>query len=194
MTNQEHKKERNSENSTIKKIIEQRQKNPVNSKKEKEVKKDVKEIEYLTKEIESLKKSLAYSLAEKENIKKTAQKELENTKSFCLSDFAKEILCSIENMEKAISYVDRKKMEDDKGFKAFFDGVNLTLKEILATLQRRGVEKVDAIGKKFDHNLHQAIKTIEKEGAKSGEVLEVLQDGYIIKERLLRPAIVVVAS
>jgi molecular chaperone GrpE len=194
--NDNDKKSTHSGLSAAKKIIEQKIKNKAQSNINHQniEKNDEQKQKKLEEEVQKLKKSLMYAVAEKENIKKAAAKELEDSKNFSISTLAKDMLVSIENMEKAIEYADRKKIEEDKAFKSFFEGVNLTLSSVFETLKRHGVQKVEAQGKKFDHNLHQAIKTIKKDDTQSGMIADVLQDGYIIKGRLLRPAIVVVVD
>jgi molecular chaperone GrpE len=151
------------------------------------------ENEKLVQENDELKKKFLYLAAEKENLKKTLEKEVENARDFAISKFARDILSSVENLEKAISHIDTDQLKDNS-IKSIFDGVNLTLNEIFSTLKRNGISKIEAKGKIFDHNLHQAIKTVGDEKLDNNTIKEVLQDGYIINGRLLRPAVVVVVS
>ena len=189
-----HKKqeEKTKESDVIKKIIKERQKEQADNTLQKKQKDNLEELQ--KKEIDNLKKRLMYAIAESENIKKSLKKEIQDTKDFGVSSLVKDMLSSIESIEKAVLYTNKNKIEEDKEFKSLFDGVSMTLESIFAALKRNGVEKIKAKHEKFDHNLHQAIKTIKDEKLENGTVAEVLQDGYVIKQRLLRPAVVVVVE
>lgn len=175
------------EESIFKKIIKER-----GPKDEENTQQSEEENKKLVQEIEELRKKILYLAAENDNTKKRLEKEIENARDFGITKFARDILSSVENLEKALSHIDPD--EAQEGVKKIFDGVSITLNEIFSALKRNGVTKIEAEGKMFDHNLHQAIKTIKDENLESNTVKEVLQDGYTINGRLLRPAVVVVVS
>jgi molecular chaperone GrpE len=178
------KKDHQEKDSILKKIIKER------APKESTPPKDD-AIEKLVQEKEELKKKFLYLAAEKENTQKTLQKEIQNAKDFAISSFARDVLGSVKNFEKALSHIDSEK---DSAVKSNFDGLRLILNEMIATLKRHGVSKIEAAGQMFDHNFHQAIKTLKDENLPNNTIKEVLDDGYIINGRLLCPAIVVVVS
>ncbi|AHX11160.1 grpE family protein [Neorickettsia helminthoeca str. Oregon] len=141
------------------------------------------------KEVDLWKKKLMYALAEQENLKKNVAREIEKTRDFAISDLAKEILTSVESLEKAVAHMVENKIEGP-----LLEGSKLTLEAIFSALKKGGVEKIEAKGVLFDHNVHQAVSTVKNDELPNNTVFEVLQDGYIIKGRLLRPAIVVVVE
>lgn len=145
--------------------------------------------EEFNKEKEQWKRKLAYALAEQENLKKNSLKEIEKVRDFAVSGLVKDLLTSVESLEKAIAH-----MVDSNAEGPLFEGSKLTLDAIFSTLKKNGVEKIKAQGLQFDHNLHQAVSTIKAAGRPDNTVFEVLQDGYTIKGRLLRPAVVVVVD
>ncbi|ACT69196.1 co-chaperone GrpE [Neorickettsia risticii str. Illinois] len=145
--------------------------------------------EEFNKEREQWKKRLAYALAEQENLKKNAQKEIEKVRDFAILDLVKEILVSVESLEKAVAHMLEHNVEGP-----VFEGSKLTLDAIFSALKKNGIEKIEAKGTRFDHNLHQAVSTVKAADLPNNTVFEVLQDGYTIKGRLLRPAVVVVVD
>ncbi|KYH12344.1 nucleotide exchange factor GrpE [Neorickettsia sp. 179522] len=145
--------------------------------------------EEFNKEREQWKKKLAYALAEQENLKKSAQKEIEKVRDFAILDLVKEILVSVESLEKAVAHMLEHNVEGP-----VFEGSKLTLDAIFSALKKSGIEKIEAKGARFDHDLHQAVSTVKAADLPNNTVFEVLQDGYTIKGRLLRPAVVVVVD
>lgn len=148
----------------------------------------------LEKEKNDFKSKLLYLLAEQENVKKQNEKEIENVKSYGISSLVKEILNITENLERTIKMIDKNALAEDKNLKALHEGVVMTLAEMFNLLKRNGIAKIEAEGKLFDHNYHQAIKTIKDENLENNVIKEVLQDGFTIKDRLLRPAMVIVVN
>ncbi|MGC7559662.1 nucleotide exchange factor GrpE [Pasteurella sp. PK-2025] len=129
--------------------------------------------------------------AEMENIRRRAEQDVEKAHKFALEKFSKEILNTIDNLERALAAnINR----EDESIKALFDGVELTLKELLATVARFGVEAVGEVGETFNPELHQAISMQPMEGFTTNQITAVLQKGYLLNGRVIRPAMVMVAA
>ena len=149
---------------------------------------EVSEVDELKKQIDSLKNDYARAYADTENLKKRLNAEAEQTRKYRIQSFAKEILPVIDNLERALQ---TEVNEADEGFKK---GVEMTYNQLIAALKNEGVEVIDCLNKPFDPNFHQAIMQEKKEGIESGIVIEVLQKGYVLKDRILRPAMVKVSE
>ena len=129
--------------------------------------------------------------AEIDNIRRRTEQDVEKAHKFALEKFAKDILNTIDNLERALATPAN--MEDES-IKALFNGVELTLKELLATVARFGVEPVGVVGEVFNPDLHQAISMQPAEGFESNQITTVLQKGYLLNGRVIRPAMVMVAA
>ena len=149
---------------------------------------EVSEVDELKKQIDSLKNDYARAYAATENLKKRLNAEAEQTRKYRIQSFAKEVLPVIDNLERALQ---TEVNEADEGFKK---GVEMTYNQLIAALKNEGVEVIDCLNKPFDPNFHQAIMQEKKEGVESGIVIEVLQKGYVLKDRILRPAMVKVSE
>ena len=129
--------------------------------------------------------------AEIDNIRRRTEQDVEKAHKFALEKFAKDILNTIDNLERALA---TPRNAEDESVKALFDGVELTLKELLATVARFGVEPMGAVGEVFNPDLHQAISMQPVEGFESNQITTVLQKGYLLNGRVIRPAMVMVAA
>ncbi|MBN6070886.1 nucleotide exchange factor GrpE [Aggregatibacter actinomycetemcomitans] len=129
--------------------------------------------------------------AEIDNIRRRTEQDIEKAHKFALEKFAKDILNTIDNLERALATPAN---TEDESVKALFDGVELTLKELLATVARFGIEPVGAVGEAFNPELHQAISMQPAEGFESNQITAVLQKGYLLNGRVIRPAMVMVAA
>ncbi|MBN6060353.1 nucleotide exchange factor GrpE [Aggregatibacter actinomycetemcomitans] len=129
--------------------------------------------------------------AEIDNIRRRTEQDIEKAHKFALEKFAKDILNTIDNLERALATPAN---TEDESVKVLFDGVELTLKELLATVARFGIEPVGAVGEVFDPELHQAISMQPAEGFQSNQITAVLQKGYLLNGRVIRPAMVMVAA
>lgn len=129
--------------------------------------------------------------AEIDNIRRRTEQDVEKAHKFALEKFAKDVLNTIDNLERALA---TPRNAEDESVKALFDGVELTLKELLATVARFGVEPVGAVGETFNPDLHQAISMQPVEGFESNQITTVLQKGYLLNGRVIRPAMVMVAA
>ena len=129
--------------------------------------------------------------AEIDNIRRRTEQDIEKAHKFALEKFAKDILNTIDNLERALATPAN---IEDESIKALFDGVELTLKELLATVARFGVEPVGVVGEVFNPDLHQAISMQPMEGFETNQITTVLQKGYLLNGRVIRPAMVMVAA
>lgn len=146
------------------------------------------EVERLNKEVDKLKNDYARAYADTENLKKRLMAEAEQTRKYRIQSFAKEILPVIDNLERAL------KSEVHESDESFKKGIEMTYNQLIAALKNEGVEEIDCLNKPFDPNLEQAIMQEKAEGVESGIVIEVLQKGYMLKDRILRPAMVKVSE
>ena len=133
------------------------------------------------------------ALAEVENIRRRAEREREDTAKYAVSNFAKDLLSAVDNLGRALASVPEDQIRDDV-VRNLLAGVAATERELVGALEKHGIRRVDPKGERFDHNLHQAIFEAENTGQPAGTVVQVLQPGYVIHDRLLRPAMVGVAK
>ena len=134
---------------------------------------------------------LLRSRAEIENLRRRTEQDVEKAHKFAVEKFSKDILNTIDNLERALATPANK---EDESVKALFDGVELTLKELVSTVSRFGVEAVGVVGEAFNPDLHQAISMQPAEGFESNQISVVLQKGYTLNGRVIRPAMVMVAA
>lgn len=134
---------------------------------------------------------LLRSRAEIENLRRRTEQDVEKARKFALEKFSKDILNTIDNLERALATPANK---EDESVKALFDGVELTLKELVSTVGRFGVEAVGVVGEAFNPDLHQAISMQPAEGFETNQISVVLQKGYTLSGRVIRPAMVMVAA
>jgi len=159
-------------------------------KKKEEIIEELKQkLEESQKESEQLKERILYQQADFENFKKLKAKEKQEALKFGNETLVKELLPVIDNLERAIEHAS--KTEDSRGI---VEGVELTLSGFLKTLEKVGVTRVEAKGKEFDPNVHEAVAQEESKESPAGTVITELQKGYIMYGRLLRPAMVTVAK
>ena len=136
---------------------------------------------------------LLRALAETENVRRRAQRERLDAEKYSVSKFAGDMLSVADNLRRALDSLPEAEAKDDRT-RSLLAGVAATERELLAAFERHGLKRVDAKGEKFDHNFHQAVFEMEHTGQPAGTVVEVLQPGYVLHDRLLRPAMVGVAK
>jgi len=151
------------------------------------------EIAKLQAERDDLKDKLLRTLAEMENLRRRTEREVADAKAYATTSFARDMLGSSDNLRRALESLPDA-AQADAAAKAFYDGVELTERELLKTLERHGVRKIDPQGEKFDPNLHQAMFEAPDATIAKGLVSKVVQVGYKIGERVLRPALVGVSA
>ena len=153
------------------------------------------EMAALRAEAEAQKDRALRALAEVENVRKRLERERDDARTYSVTRFARELLTVADNLARALAAIpsDVRSRADDS-LKVVLDGVEATERELKAVLARHGVKPIEAQGQRFDPHLHQAIAEVPALGAEPGTVMNVVQPGYTIAERLLRPAMVTVAK
>jgi len=147
----------------------------------------------LEKKIEELNDKLLRSLAENQNLRKIHEKEREDLIKYSSSSFAREILNLADNLERAFSlFKDNPKFKSDE-FKDTMLGIDLIEKELINSFDKNGIKSFESVGKKFDPNFHQALNEVESE-QEDGMVINEIQKGYMLNDRLLRPALVSISK
>lgn len=135
------------------------------------------------------------AVAETENIRKRAERDVADARAYGIAAFAREVLAVADNLTRAIESLDPEaRAAADGTFKALLDGVELTRRELHKILEKHGVRRLDPLGEKFDPNFHQAMFELSNPEVPAGTVAQVMQPGYAIGERVLRPALVAVAK
>ncbi len=149
----------------------------------------------IERELADMKDRLLRSLAEMENLRKRTEREVADSRTYAITVFARDILTVADNMHRALGALDTElRQKADTAVKALLDGVELTERELLNVLEKHGVKKLEPLGQKFDPNRHQAMYEVPDPSAAPGTVVQVVQAGYTIGERVLRPALVAVAK
>jgi molecular chaperone GrpE len=145
-------------------------------------------------ELADTRDKLLRALAETENVRRRAQREREDASRYGAQSFAKDLVTVADNLRRALDSVPAEEMRDP-ATQSLLAGVAATERELLAALERHGVRKVaPQPGDRFDHNLHEAVFEVEAPDRPTGTIVQVLQPGYLIHDRLLRPAMVGVAK
>lgn len=153
------------------------------------------EIAALRSELESHKDRALRALAELENLRKRHEREREEARLYSIARFARDLLSVSDNLNRALAaYPPDARHSAEPSVKAVIEGIEATERELKAVLARHGVKPIEAEGQRFDPHLHQAIAEVPAAGAAPGTVVSVVQSGYVIGERLLRPAMVTVAK
>jgi molecular chaperone GrpE len=152
-------------------------------------------VEALTKEAAESRDKMLRTLAEMENLRKRTQKEVSDGRTYAIANFAREVLDIADSLQRALDAVPADtKAAADPGLKALLEGVELTERSLLNTLEKNGVKKFDPSGEKFDPNFQQAMYEVPDASVPAGTVVQVVQAGYTIGERVLRPALVGVSK
>lgn len=152
------------------------------------------ELSTLKNENAELKDRLLRALADTENTRRRAERDRVDASQYAITGFARDILAVADNFARAIDACPAEARESaGPQVKAVIEGVEATERQLLATLERHGVKPIDTSEGKFDPNFHQAIAQVPGEGKPPGSIVNVVQVGYVIGDRLLRPAMVTVA-
>lgn len=151
-------------------------------------------IEEKDKEIATLKDQALRALAEAENTRRRGERELADMSKYAVTGFARDLVSVLENLQRAVDSIPAEMKESQPAVKNLALGVEMTLNELLGAFNKHGIKRIDPMGQKFDHNFHQAVAQIDTPDAEAGTVVQVLQAGYVIHDRLLRPAMVGVAA
>jgi molecular chaperone GrpE len=141
------------------------------------------------------KDKLLRTLAEMENLRKRTEREVADVRQYAIANFARDVLAVADNMHRALEAIDSELRDSaDTKMKSLVEGVELTERELMKVLERNGVKMFSPAGEKFDPNLHQAMYEVPDGTAAPGTVAQVIQAGYMLGERVLRPALVAVAK
>ena len=150
-------------------------------------------LETVEAEVTDLKDRLLRAVAETENIRRRSTREKADATSYAVTGFARDLLNVADNLRRALEAVTQEQKDDD-AFKTVISGVEMTERELLSVFERQGIKKVTPEGEKFDQNLHQAMFEVPTNEKEPGTICQVMQPGYVLKDRLLRPALVGVAK
>ncbi len=147
----------------------------------------------LETELAEMKDRMLRALAEAENTRRRAAREREEMQKYAIAGFARDLLNAADNLRRALESAPPSEITDAR-VESLLAGVAATERELLAAFERHGIRRIDPKGERFDHNAHQAIYEVEREATPGGTIVEVLQPGYLLFDRLLRPAMVGVAK
>ena len=150
-------------------------------------------VEGLRADLDDAKDRLLRAMAETENLRRRAQREREDATKYAISGFARDLLSVADNLRRALDSLSDEH-RGDESLAGLISGVENTERELLSAFERHGIRRVDPLGEKFDHNFHQAMFHLEASDQPAGTVVEVVQSGYVIAGRLLRPALVGVSK
>ena len=151
--------------------------------------------EALAKEAADARDRMLRTLAEMENLRKRTAREVSDARTYGISGFARDVLDIADNLQRALDAVpEEARAAADPGLKALIEGVELTERSLHNALEKNGVRKFDPAGEKFDPNVHQAMYEVPDPSVPPGTIAQVVQAGYMIGDRVLRPALVGVAK
>ena len=144
----------------------------------------------LNAQISDLKDQLLRTMAESENIRKRTLKEVEQAKKYSHISFVRDLVSSVDNLKRALDSVPDDKNDLPEPIKNLILGLEIVEKEIVTTLERHNIKQISPLGEKFDYNFHQAMFEVPTNNSEPGVVVEVSQNGYLLYDRLVRPAMV----
>lgn len=152
-------------------------------------------VEQLRSENSDLKDRFLRTVAEMENLRRRTERDVRDARSYSIAGFARDMLAVSDNLRRAIDAVPAEARESgDEGLMTLLEGVEMTERAMLGALERHGVRKIEPEGQKFDPNYHQAMFEVPNADVPNNTVVQVVQAGYVIGERVLRPAMVGVAK
>jgi len=152
------------------------------------------ELEAAYEEVADLKDKLLRAMAETENIRRRSEREKADSRKYAVTDFARDMLAVADNLQRALAAVTDDAREGNPELAQLLEGVELTRKELQVHFGKHGIKEIDPMGEKLDPNLHQAVVQLDDPEAAQGIIIQVMQPGYVIHDRLLRAAMVGVAK
>ena len=155
---------------------------------------EIDELEQLKEENKKLKEDYLRAYADAENTKRRCAQEIEKNNKYAISNFAKSLLSVADNLDRALKSIPEDKKNDCEHLKNLLTGVEMTQHELDKVFEKFGIKKMDIIGTKFDPNYHQVIQEVEDKEKPNGTIISELQSGYMINDRILREAMVVVSK
>lgn len=144
--------------------------------------------EALQAEIADLNDKLLRAMAETENVRRRAERDKEDASKYAIANFAREMVTVSDNLARALGSIDADARSDNPALDQLLVGLEMTERGIQTTFERFGIKVIEAMGEKFDHNLHEAMFEMDDATKPSGTVVQVVETGYVLKDRLLRPA------
>jgi len=152
------------------------------------------ELTALVAENSDMRDRLLRTMADMENLRRRTEREKSDTARYAISNFARDVLTVGDNLRRTVEHVPAEAAAQDPALKSFLDGVEITERELLNVLERHGVTRIEPLGQRFDPNCHQAMYEVQNPEVPEGTVIDVMQAGYVIGDRCLRPALVAVAK
>jgi molecular chaperone GrpE len=153
------------------------------------------QVRVLAAAVDELRDKFLRAVAETDNVRKRAERDVADARTYGIAGFARDVLSVADNLSRALGAVTAEQRAGaDETLKALLDGVDLTRRELQNTLKKHGVRELNPKGEKFDPNFHQAMYEVPNTEVPAGTVVQVVQTGYAIGERVLRPAMVAVAK
>ena len=148
----------------------------------------------ITNERDALKDQLLRALAETENMRRRSEREADTARKYGHTQFARDLVGAIDNLARALASAPEDKSSLDESVQSLLTGIELSWTEIQSAIEKHGVRQINPVGEKFDYNFHQAMFEVPTDNQPPGMVLEVVQHGYALHDRLLRPAMVGVSK
>ena len=148
----------------------------------------------LTAERDQLKDQLLRALADTENMRRRSERESTNVRKYVHTPFARDLVGAIDNLARVVESAPENLDQADETVRSLITGIQLSWTELQSVIEKHGIKRVEPLGEKFDYNLHQAMFEVPTNDQPSGMVLEVVQHGYVLHDRLLRPAMVGVSK
>ena len=151
-------------------------------------------IAELGEQLAQMKEQWVRAVAETENVRKRGERDQQETAKYAATNFARDMVNALENVKRAAESLTDEKRATNELLKTVGDGLDMTVEELVGIFSRHGVKRIDPMGEKFDHNLHQAVVQVEQPDKEPGTVVQVVQSGYVMHDRLLKPAMVAVTK
>lgn len=146
----------------------------------------------LEAELSEARQAVLYAQAETQNVRRRLEKDAQDARAYAATGFARDILSVADNLSRALDAIPEA-MRSDEANKGLVTGLDATLRELVAVFERNGISRIDTVGKPLDPNRHQAMIELPSDDAEPGTIIQEMQAGYMIRDRLLRPALVAVA-
>lgn len=146
----------------------------------------------LVKELEQVRQHVLYAQAETQNVRRRLEQEKQTAAAYAATGFARDVLSVKDNLDRALAAIPEDLRQDER-MKSLIAGIEATGRELDTVFQRNGISKVEALGQPLDPHRHQAMLEVPSDDAEPGTIVQEMQAGYMIKDRLLRPALVGVA-
>ena len=146
------------------------------------------------RQLAEMKDQVLRAMAEMENVRARARRDVEESSKYAVTGFARDIITVLENLYRAAASVPESVRAESALLSTLGQGIDMTLSEFVSVMQRHGIKRLDPLGLPFDHNYHQAVAQIDSTDAAPGTIMQVVQAGYTLHDRLLRPAMVGVAK